>query len=222
MGIVRLRTRLLERERTRLEAVVSSRTIELAHKNSELERVDQLEQDEKLAARLAEEKTRLELLRSQLQTRTFSTNSLNSIRALVHANPLQADENGYPARGFLPPNASAEASDELTTVAEEIEMLRTYLDVEKVRWQEALVVRYAVDPPCRSERLPQFLLLPLVENAIKSAGRRPGHVRRRDHHHREADLAHLLCRRRGPLARARTPQPTSGQTHASHLHGHRP
>jgi len=167
-GIVRLRTRLLERERKRLEVVVSSRTIELAHKNSELEHLNQLEQDEKFAARLAEEKTRLELLRYQLNPH-FLFNSLNSIRALVHSNPPQADEMVTRLAEFCRQTLTR-GSDELTTVAEEIDMLRTYLDIEKVRWQEALVVRYAVDPAIQSERLPQFLLLPLVENAIKYGG----------------------------------------------------
>lgn len=167
-GIVRLRTRLLEHERTRLEAIVSSRTTELAQKYSELEHLNQVEQDEKLAARLAEEKTRLELLRYQLNPH-FLFNSLNSIRALVHANPPQADEMVTRLADFCRQTLTR-GSDELTTVAEEIEMLRTYLDIEKVRWQEALVVRYAVDPAVLSERLPQFLLLPLVENAIKYGG----------------------------------------------------
>lgn len=167
-GIVRLRTRLLERERARLEAVVTSRTTELAHKNTELERLNQIEHDEKLTARLAEEKTRLELLRYQLNPH-FLFNSLNSIRALVHANPPQADEMVTRLADFCRQTLTR-GSDELTTVAEEIEMLRTYLDIEKVRWQEALDVRYVVDPAVHAERLPQFLLLPLVENAIKYGG----------------------------------------------------
>ena len=167
-GFVRLRTRLLERERARLEAVVASRTAELAQKNAELERLNQVEHDEKLSARLAEEKTRLELLRYQLNPH-FLFNSLNSIRALVHANPPQADEMVTRLAEFCR-HTLTRGSDELTTVADEIEMLRTYLDIEKVRWQEALVVRFAVDPAVHAERLPQFLLLPLVENAIKYGG----------------------------------------------------
>jgi LytS/YehU family sensor histidine kinase len=62
-------------------------------------------------------------------------------------------------------------SDEITTVAEEAEMVRAYLDIEKARWQDALVTRVEIDPATRDDRLPQFLLLPLIENAIKYGGR---------------------------------------------------
>ena len=62
-------------------------------------------------------------------------------------------------------------SGETTTVAEEAEMVRTYLDIEKARWQDALVASVAIDDAVRDERLPQFLLLPLIENAIKYGGR---------------------------------------------------
>lgn len=168
-AIVRRRTRALERERRRLEAVVSQRTAELADKNRELERLNRLEQDEKLAARLAEEKARLELLRYQLNPH-FLFNSLNSIRALVYANPDAAGEMVTRLAEFCRWTLTR-GSDETTTVADEAEMVRTYLDIEKVRWQEALVARVDIDPAVQTERLPQFLLLPLIENAIKYGGR---------------------------------------------------
>lgn len=168
-GFVRHRTRVLERERTRLESVVSARTAELAQKNRELERLNRAEQDEKLAARLAEEKARLELLRYQLNPH-FLFNSLNSIRALVFANPDAAGEMVTRLAEFCRWTLSR-GSDETTTVADEAEMARTYLEIEKVRWQEALLTAVQVDPAVGGERLPQFLLLPLIENAIKYGGR---------------------------------------------------
>ncbi len=168
-GFVRHRTRVLERERARLETVVAARTAELAQKNRELERLNRAEQDEKLAARLAEEKARLELLRYQLNPH-FLFNSLNSIRALVYANPDAAGEMVTRLAEFCRWTLSR-GSDETTTVAEEAEMARTYLEIEKVRWQEALLTSVAVDPAVGGERLPQFLLLPLIENAIKYGGR---------------------------------------------------
>ncbi len=168
-GIVRRRTRLLERERTRLETLVAHRTAELAEKNEELQRLNLLEQDEKLAARLAEEKARLELLRYQLNPH-FLFNSLNSIRALVFAQPAAAGEMVNRLAEFCRWTLTR-GSGETTTVADEIEMLRTYLDIEKVRWQDALVTRVHLDDAVRHERLPRFLLLPLIENAIKYGGR---------------------------------------------------
>ncbi len=167
--IVRRRTRALERERARLEAVGTHRTAELAQKNRELERLNRLEQDEKLTARLAEEKARLELLRYQLNPH-FLFNSLNSIRALVYAQPEAAGEMVTRLAEFCRWTLMR-GTGETTTVAEEAEMVRTYLDIEKARWQEALVTSVEIDDAVRGERLPQFLLLPLIENAIKYGGR---------------------------------------------------
>jgi hypothetical protein len=162
---VRWRIHRLTRERTRLEGVVAERTAELATKNRELERLNLVEQDEKLAALLSEEKARLELLRYQLNPH-FLFNSLNSIRALVFAHPEAAGEMVTKLAEFCRWTLTR-GSDETATVSDELEMVRTYLDVEKVRWQEALVTELVVDDDARSERLPQFLLLPLIENAIK-------------------------------------------------------
>ncbi len=162
---IRWRIRRLTRERTRLEGIVADRTAELAAKNRELERLNRVEQDEKLAALLAEEKARLELLRYQLNPH-FLFNSLNSIRALVFAHPEAAGEMVTKLSEFCRWTLTR-GSDETATISDELEMVRTYLEVEKVRWQEGLVTTIQVDDAIRTERLPQFLLLPLIENAIK-------------------------------------------------------
>ena len=49
-------------------------------------------------------------------------------------------------------------------------MLRAYLDTEKSRWRDLLEVAIAADPAALAIPLPPFLLLPLVENAIKYGG----------------------------------------------------
>ena len=166
---IRWRIRRLTRERNRLEAVVGDRTAELAQKNRELERLHRLDQDEKLAARLAEEKAQLELLRYQLNPH-FLYNSLNSIRALVFTNAEAAGEMVTRLSEFCRWTLTRGA-DGMTTVGEEIEMLQAYLDIERTRWQEGLRARIEVDAVVKGDPLPQFLFLPLVENAIKYGGR---------------------------------------------------
>ena len=49
----------------------------------------------------------------------------------------------------------------------ELEAIRTYLDIEKIRFEEKLDIRFEVEPSAESFRVPSFLLHPLIENAIK-------------------------------------------------------
>jgi hypothetical protein len=166
---IRWRIRRLTRERARLERVIVERTAELARKNLELERLHRVDQDEKLAARLAEEKAQLELLRYQLNPH-FLYNSLNSIRALVFTNAEAAGEMVTRLSEFCRWTLTRGAEG-VTTVADEVEMLQSYLDIERARWQEGLRARIEVEPAVQNVRVPQFLFLPLLENAIKYGGR---------------------------------------------------
>ena len=168
-GIVRVRTQRLTYERNRLEQVVAARTAELARTNTELRRINRLEHDEKLAARLAGEKAQLEMLRYQLNPH-FLYNALNSIRALIFTSGESAAEMVTRLSEFCRRTLS-QHTEGLVPVEEEIEMIRNYLDIEQARWQEGLVTSVEISPAALTEPIPQFLLLPLVENAIKYGGR---------------------------------------------------
>lgn len=168
-AIVRWRTARLERQRSELEALVAARTTELAQKAESLQRLHELERDETLAARLAAETARLELLRYQLNPH-FLFNSLNSIRALVFSEPAAAGEMVSKLADFCRRTLSR-SGDEMVTLGDELEMARNYLDIEQVRWQEGLRIEVNVPAAHRACMLPQNLLLPLLENAIKYGGR---------------------------------------------------
>jgi LytS/YehU family sensor histidine kinase len=166
-GLVSVRTRTLRRRAAHLETVVVARTAELATKNVELTRLHQLELDEKTAARLAEEKTRLEMLRYQLNPH-FLANSLAALRTLVGPQATGARNMIEQLAAFC--RMALTRRDETATVRDEIEMLRAYLDTEKSRWRDLLEVTIDADPAVLDVPLPAFLLLPLVENAIKYGG----------------------------------------------------
>ena len=185
-GFVRLRTRALHRRAAALEAVVAERTATLHAQNEELSRLHRLELDENASLRHAEEKARLEVLRYQLNPH-FLYNSLNSIYGLLFENARGAGEMVLRLSEFC--RATLTMRDgEQPTLGSEFEVLRVYLEVEKVRWGEGLQVEFAVSPDVASDRLPPFLLLPLVENAVKYGGRTsPGTLRLR-----------LSARRDGP------------------------
>lgn len=165
-GIVWFRTRALHRRAAYLEGVVAERTAELERQNAELVRLNQLELDEKISARLAEEKARLEVLRYQLNPH-FLFNTLASISASLPAGPTTARTMVERLAEFCRLTLHRADERDWTTLGGELQLLRAYLDIERSRWGELLDVDIAVGADVERERLPHFLLLPLVENALK-------------------------------------------------------
>ena len=118
--------------------------------------------------RLQEEQTlraQLEMLRYQLNPH-FLFNSLNSIRGLVGEDPRRAARMIVELSEFLRYSLLRDKECE-TSLADEIEAVRSYLAIEKIRFEDKLVVDYSVEPLTGHLRLPSFLLNSLVENAVK-------------------------------------------------------
>ncbi len=156
-GVVRLRTRTLRRHNLHLESLVAARTTELA-------RLRQIDRDESAAAKLAEEKTRLEMLRYQLNPH-FLYNALNSIRALIFSRPPAAGDMVSQLADLC--RVTLTRNEESAPVSDEFAMLNLYLDMEKTRWRDKLAVEIDLAPDAAKQLIPPFLLLPLVENALK-------------------------------------------------------
>lgn len=131
------------------------------------DRLARLQQDN-IAARLSEEKARLELLRYQLNPH-FLFNALNSIYGLVYPHSRTAGDVIRRLADFCR-SSFAHDGDTPRTLGEELAMLRSYLEIEQVRWRERLIIEYNLDPAFEAVMLPPFLLLPLAENAIKHGG----------------------------------------------------
>lgn len=163
---VRRNTRALRQRAEKLEAVVSERTVELAEKNRELMRLNRLESEEKIAARLAEEKARLEVLRYQLNPH-FLFNTLASISGSLPAGASTARMMVERLAHFCRLTLHRGNDHEWTTLGEEMTLLRAYLEIEQSRWGDLLDVEMIGIEELAQERLPHFLLLPLVENALK-------------------------------------------------------
>jgi len=110
----------------------------------------------------------LAMLRYQLNPH-FLFNTLNSISTLVllkQAEPANAMLSRLSA--FLRYTLANEPTAQVT-LAQEIETLKLYLDIEKMRFEERLRPHFAIDPAVSRARLPSLLLQPLIENAIKYA-----------------------------------------------------
>jgi len=106
----------------------------------------------------------LKALRAQLQPH-FLFNSLNSISALTSDDPGRAREMCLKLADFLRASLS-EGKPSQVSLAQELELARGYLDLEKVRFGDRLRVREEVETEALSCRVPPLLLQPLVENAV--------------------------------------------------------
>lgn len=167
VGLFRLRTAALRRRNTQLESAVALRTRELHEQNLELARLHRLELDEKTSAQLAEEKARLEVLRYQLNPH-FLFNALNSVCAQIIQDPVAARAMVVRLADFcrLTLHRPGDAETAMT-LGEELRLLRAYLEIEQARLGELMQVEIESDPFLENFALPPFLLLPLVENAVK-------------------------------------------------------
>ncbi|MBV9373388.1 MAG: sensor histidine kinase [Alphaproteobacteria bacterium] len=110
----------------------------------------------------------LAMLRYQLNPH-FLFNTLNSISTLVLLKQTdQANAMLSRLSSFLRYTLINEPTAQVT-VAQEVETLKLYLEIEKMRFEERLRPRFEIDPAASRARLPSLLLQPLVENAIKYA-----------------------------------------------------
>ncbi len=120
------------------------------------------------SARLNEELSRAQLaaLRRQMEPH-FMYNALNSITGLVRDQRSDAAVSMIVGLSEFLRRASEDSHRSQVTLAEEVEYLQRYLDIQKARFGERL--RVSVDIPAELLRaqVPNLLLQPLVENAIK-------------------------------------------------------
>ncbi|HZF42802.1 MAG TPA: sensor histidine kinase [Sphingomonadaceae bacterium] len=110
----------------------------------------------------------LAMLRYQLNPH-FLFNTLNSISTLVLLKQTER-ANAMLSRlaSFLRYTLVNEQAAQVT-LSQEVETLKLYLEIEKMRFEERMRPSFNVDPAAMHARVPSLLLQPLVENAIKYA-----------------------------------------------------
>ena len=105
------------------------------------------------------------LLQSQINPH-FLYNSLNSIASLAPIDAQKTQKMAHSLSDLF--KYSINRKDKKTsTVNDEVEMVKTYLDIEKIRFGDRLQFTVAVDPDLEKHEIPLFLIQPLVENAVK-------------------------------------------------------
>lgn len=126
--------------------------------------VKEQEQRKEDAERLAKE-AELFKLRQQLQPH-FLFNSLNSINALIGSRPTEARKMVQQLSDFLRGTIKKEET-QWVTLKEELQYLKLYLEIEKVRFGNRLSTAINIPEAAYKKELPALLLQPIVENAIK-------------------------------------------------------
>lgn len=131
---------------------------------SKLDRQEELSKRESQMLELSKE-AELAQLRQQLQPH-FLFNSLNSINALVISQPQKAREMVLLLSDFLRGTIRKDVKT-WVTLEEEVNYLKMYFDIERVRFGHRLMVEFSLENEIEHAKLPPLLVQPLVENAIK-------------------------------------------------------
>jgi sensor histidine kinase YesM len=96
----------------------------------------------------------------------FLFNSLNSISSLTISNPEKAQEMSINLSDFLRKTLSGNDVKKIL-LKEEIDSVKLYLKIEKVRFEDRLEFNYTIPDECEKLLIPNMILQPLIENAIK-------------------------------------------------------
>jgi two-component system LytT family sensor kinase len=107
----------------------------------------------------------LKNLREQINPH-FLFNSLNSIKALVEINKYEAKDAITKLSNLLRKSIQL-SKNKLILIREELEIVETYINLEKIRFEERIQSTFNVDPNALNCKIPPLMIQTLVENAIK-------------------------------------------------------
>lgn len=146
--------------------VATSRTGALTQLASEVGRFvsTQLELAELARARSRADQAELRFLRAQIAPH-FVYNALTAIEAFIRTDPTRARELLIEFADFT--RYTFRRDHQFVTLAEELRLLDTYLDLERARFGDRLSISVRVAPAVLSVELPALVVQPLVENAVR-------------------------------------------------------
>ena len=110
-------------------------------------------------------KAQLNALKSQINPH-FLFNSLNSIASLTLTNPEKAHGMIIALSDFLRYSLRKQ-QDDMVTLEVELRNIGLYLQIEKIRFGNNLSYRFDVEEVCNQHLIPNLILQPIFENAIK-------------------------------------------------------
>ena len=116
-----------------------------------------------LEMRLAQ--SQLQALKMQLHPH-FLFNTLHSISALMNKDMKTADKMISRLGDFLRLTLENSGAQQVT-LQQELDFLKCYLEIEQIRFQDRLSVQMNIDPEIVDAKVPNLILQPIVENAIR-------------------------------------------------------
>ncbi len=119
-----------------------------------------------LETRLAQ--AQLQALRMQLHPH-FLFNTMNSISTLILKSEIQKANNMLVSFSEFLRITLEENGSQVVPLEKELLFIESYLEVEKIRFQDKLNVEMNINPSTRNIEVPNLILQPLIENAIKYA-----------------------------------------------------
>jgi two-component system LytT family sensor kinase len=135
----------------------------LGELDRERERIESARMESRLSEQLAQ--AELIALRAQVNPH-FLFNSLNTIASLIASRPKLAESITVRLANVFR-YVLLHANLPFTSLDEELSFLRTYLDVEGIRFGQRLQVEFDIESSVSHLAIPSLILQPLVENAIK-------------------------------------------------------
>jgi sensor histidine kinase YesM len=119
---------------------------------------------EKQAMERKLQESQISIMLSQIQPH-FLYNTLNSIYQLCETNPMRARSMVNFFAEYLRNNLSTLEEPGLISFETELAHIQTYLEIEKIRFEDTLEIEY--DIKCDAFSLPVLTVQPIVENAVK-------------------------------------------------------
>jgi len=124
-----------------------------------------IQKDRADKAKALAETAQLQMLRYRMSPH-FLFNTLNSIRALITENKASAKTMITELSEYLRYSLVSKKYERVP-LKDELESVRHYLTIQKMRYEDKLEVAVDIDPEAEDFPVPSFLLHPLAENAIK-------------------------------------------------------
>ncbi len=107
----------------------------------------------------------VKLLQSQINPH-FLYNALNSIASLAHSNADKTERMALSLSDLFRYSINKKGQ-KVSTIADEVDMVRSYLEIEQIRFGDRLKFSIRVDEGLKSMKIPMFIIQPMVENAVK-------------------------------------------------------